>query len=61
MEEFFKMIGNYGFPIVVAGYLLFRLESKMDNVDSSVNGKDGVLDVVEGISDKIDKCCKEKK
>lgn len=26
MEEFFNAISNFGFPIVVAGYLLFRFE-----------------------------------
>ncbi|EJQ02642.1 hypothetical protein bcgnr5398_52120 [Bacillus cereus] len=32
MEEWIKMIGNVGFPIVVTLYLLHRIESKLDGV-----------------------------
>ena len=59
MEEFFKLVSNFGFPIVVSGYLLFRLEGKMEHVDGGINGKDGVLDKIEEIAEKINKCCKE--
>ena len=32
MEEWIKMIGNVGFPIVVTLYLLHRIESKLEGV-----------------------------
>ncbi len=32
MEEWIRMIGNVGFPIVVTLYLLHRIESKLDGV-----------------------------
>lgn len=35
MEDFFKIISNYGFPIAVASYLLFRQEKKMDGNEAS--------------------------
>ena len=37
MQEFFSLISNFGFPIVVAGYLLFRFENKIEKLDSSIN------------------------
>lgn len=32
VEEWIKMIGNVGFPIVVTLYLLHRIESKLEGV-----------------------------
>ncbi|PFL69210.1 YvrJ family protein [Bacillus cereus] len=32
MEEWIRMVGNVGFPIVVTLYLLQRIESKLDGV-----------------------------
>ncbi|TPV44224.1 YvrJ family protein [Bacillus dicomae] len=32
MDEWIKLIGNVGFPIVVTLYLLHRIESKLDGV-----------------------------
>ncbi|HDR7911426.1 YvrJ family protein [Bacillus pretiosus] len=32
MEEWIRMIGNVGFPIVVTLYLLHRIEGKLDGV-----------------------------
>ena len=49
MEELFKLISNYGFPIVVAGYLLFRQEQKMDSLINVITKKDGVFDKIEEI------------
>ncbi|MGL5439571.1 MAG: YvrJ family protein [Filifactoraceae bacterium] len=36
MEEFFSGIGNYGFHIVLSGYLLMRLEQKLDRLTESI-------------------------
>ncbi|HPZ43572.1 MAG TPA: YvrJ family protein [Bacillota bacterium] len=36
MEELFKLIANYGFPMVVAGYLLVRLEPTIRELQKSI-------------------------
>lgn len=36
MEELFKLAGNYGFPMVVAGYLLVRLEPTIKELQKSI-------------------------
>jgi len=36
MEELLKLAANYGFPMVVAGYLLVRLEPLIRNLDKSI-------------------------
>lgn len=45
MEDFIKAIGNVGFPIVVAAYLLIRIESKMDSLSSSINQLSTILSI----------------
>lgn len=36
LEEMFTLIGNYGFPMAVAGYLLVRLEPLIRELQKSV-------------------------
>ncbi|MDT3495654.1 YvrJ family protein [Bacillus toyonensis] len=36
MEEWIRMIGNVGFPIVVTLYLLHRIESKLDGITVAI-------------------------
>ncbi len=36
MEQAFQLIGNYGFPMVVAGYLLVRLEPVIKDLQKSI-------------------------
>jgi len=36
MEEFMKLAANYGFPMVVAGYVLIRLEPLIRELKESV-------------------------
>ena len=36
MEELFKLIANYGFPMVVSGYLLVRIEPVLRDLRESV-------------------------
>ena len=36
MEEFLKAVANFGFPIVVAVYLLFRMEKKMEQLSGEI-------------------------
>jgi hypothetical protein len=56
MEEFFKLVGNFGFPIVVSGYFMVRLEKKMDDVHNLVGGKDGILDKLEEVLRTVQNC-----
>ena len=57
MEDFFKLVSNFGFPIVVSGYLLVRIEKKIDDVHQTVTGKDGVLDKIEEVNNYIKDNC----
>ncbi|WP_243113786.1 YvrJ family protein [Desulfofundulus salinus] len=36
VEEIFKLVANYGFPMVVAGYLLVRLEPLFKELQKSI-------------------------
>jgi hypothetical protein len=45
MEELLKSIGNVGFPIAVAAYLLIRIESKLDNLSSSIKQLSTVISI----------------
>jgi hypothetical protein len=45
MEDLLKAVGNFGFPIAVAAYLLIRIESKIDNLSSSINQLSTILSV----------------
>ncbi|MBS3969927.1 MAG: YvrJ family protein [Clostridia bacterium] len=37
MEMFFAQVGNFGFPMVVAIYLLVRVEKKLDELTIAIN------------------------
>lgn len=45
MEDFLKAVANIGFPIAVAAYLLIRIESKMDNLSSSISQLSTILSI----------------
>jgi hypothetical protein len=36
MDEFWTLIGNFGFPIVITGYLLIRMEAKIDKLTEAI-------------------------
>ncbi|MBC7321064.1 YvrJ family protein [bacterium] len=36
MEDLFEAIANWGFPIVVSIYLLVRIESKIESLESAI-------------------------
>lgn len=36
MKEFYDAVSNFGFPIVIAGYLLFRFEGKLDRLEDTI-------------------------
>ena len=32
MQDFFQILSNFGFPVAVASYLLFRFEKKLEEL-----------------------------
>lgn len=54
METFFEAISNYGFPVVLAGYLLMRFEKKIDKLERSINGRSGLIQVIEELKTLIE-------
>jgi len=36
MTDFVNILSNFGFPVAVACYLLFRFEKKLDNLNASI-------------------------
>ncbi len=43
MEEIWVQLGNYGFPMVVAVYLLVRVEKKLDALTGAIGRLEQVL------------------
>ncbi|MBM7647022.1 hypothetical protein JOD45_003257 [Scopulibacillus daqui] len=37
LPEWAIIVGNYGFPIVLAIYLLFRFEKKIENLSNAID------------------------
>lgn len=46
MEEILVQFGNYGFPMVVAIYLLVRVEKKLDALTGAINRLEQALSLV---------------
>lgn len=46
-------VTNVGFPIALAIYLLTRFEKKMDALENSIVGKDGILDKLDDVKGAI--------
>ena len=53
LEIFFEALSNYGFPVVVAGYLLMRFENKIDSLTNSIEGADGLVVTVRKLQEAI--------
>ena len=45
MEDMWMQIGNYGFPMLVAVYLLVRVEHKLDALTLAITRLEQVLSV----------------
>lgn len=43
MQDLLLQVGNYGFPMVVAIYLLVRVERKLDDLTGAINRLERVL------------------
>lgn len=46
MELFLTSISNFGFPIVVAGYLLLRTEKRLEALEDTIMGLKGSIDLL---------------
>lgn len=57
MEEIFKALTNFGFPVVVSIYLLVRFEGKIDKLEQAVNGKDGLIVKINDLVDEVKRLC----
>jgi len=44
VEEWISLVGNVGFPILVAFYLLIRFEKKIDNLTEAINKMADIID-----------------
>lgn len=36
MDEFKDLLSNFGFPVVIAGYLLIRMEQRMRDMEATI-------------------------
>ena len=48
MEEMLKLVGNYGFPIVVTAFLLVRIEKKLNELSESITELAKAVAVLKG-------------
>jgi cell division protein FtsB len=57
MEEITKLLSNFGFPIVLAGYLLLRFEKILETLESTnsklVDKNDSLVSKVDGLKKTI--------
>lgn len=46
-------ISNLGYPIAISVYLLFRFESKIDNLEKGITGEKGLIVTINNLSDTV--------
>lgn len=55
MTDFYTQLGQFGFPIVVAGFLLFRIENKMEKLTDAISANtlatNRLVDMVKNLKD----------
>ena len=54
MEDFLKVIANYGFPIVITAYLLFRMEAKLERLAGAITDLAKVMATLQAATRPID-------
>lgn len=56
MQEFTNILSNFGFPVAVASYLLFRFEKKLETLEQTnrelKNSIERLIDAVNDLSKK---------
>lgn len=55
MKEIFDLLSNFGFPVVVATYLLVRLEQRMKAMEDAENV---LSSKIEALIDKVEDACR---
>jgi hypothetical protein len=50
MAEFFTIVANFGFPVAVASYLLFRFEKKLELLE---NTNDDLVVEIKSLKEKV--------
>ncbi len=48
MEDFLRLVANFGFPIVVSAYLLFRVEGKLEKLTEVINELARIVEALKG-------------
>jgi len=64
MQEYVTIISNFGFPIALTIYLMVRFEKKIDDLDKSISGDNGLIVQIKDLGIKIEElkeCVKDKK
>ena len=62
MQEFTTILSNFGFPVAVASYLLFRFEKKLETLEASNRALAGtILQLTNAINDLNEKMGSNKK
>ena len=51
MTDFFQIISNFGFPVAVASYLLFRFEKKLEVLEKT---NDDLVLQVKSLKNKVE-------
>jgi len=49
INELIGLVGNVGFPVAVAAYLLIRLEKQINNLSSSINKLNTIISTKLGV------------
>lgn len=52
VDEIIKLVTSVGFPVVVASYLLFRMEREMRSLTAGISG---LITVVSNMNEKLEK------
>ena len=58
MEEIFKAITNFGFPVVISIYLLVRFEGKIHKLEQAVKGENGLIVKINDLIDEVKRLCR---
>jgi hypothetical protein len=59
MEEIFKAITNFGFPVVISIYLLVRFEGKIDKLEQAIKGENGLIVKLNDLIDEVQRLCRK--
>jgi len=65
MEQFTTILSNFGFPVAVACYLLFRFEKKLESLEETnrklVDRVTALAVLVEDMDEAVEGCPRNKK